>query len=162
MSNEPTLTSLMNSMIARLEYTQPEAMSDIPESRQWNMIEIYIAVDSVLASLYKQYCEAKENLAKVLLNGSTNDPMAEIIWDMHDSLRSAIETRLIELKDNTEIQGRVATLKANKNATHLNDKFIKKPAQTLNQVMAFMLWAGMILKDNPNTYDVRRDFSRAS
>ena len=162
MSQEDSLSDLMNSMIAHLEYTHPEEMESIPEAKQWDMIHLYISLDSVLASLYKQYCAAKENLGKLLIEKGEQDPMTEIAWDSHDSLRSAIETRLLELKDDKAVCAGIAAIKANRFASRVPVRTLKKPTQTLNEMMAFMIWAGMVMGNNPATYDVRRDFSRAS
>ena len=162
MSSENSLSHLMNAMISRLEYTQPEEMKNIPESKQWDMINVYINLDSVLASLYKQYCAAKENLGKLLIQNGPQDPMTEIAWDVHDSLRSAIETRLLELKDDEAASGRVKAIIATKSASRFIPKQKKNPTQTLDEMMAFMMWAGMVMKDNPQNYDIRRDFGRAS
>jgi hypothetical protein len=162
MPSENSLSSLMNAMISRLEYTHPEVLENIPESKQWEMINVYIAVDPVLANLYKQYCAAKENLGKLLVQNGSQDPMTEIAWDMHDSLRSAIETRLLELKDDEAVSGRIKAIIANRSAMRFIDKPKKKTTQTLDEMMAFMMWAGMVMKDNPQNYDIRRDFGRAS
>lgn len=162
MSQEASLSDLMNAMISRLEYTHPEEMSSIPESKQWEMIHVYASLDSVLASLYKQYCAAKETLGKLLVNNGAQDPMTEVAWDVHDSLRSAIETRLLELKDDGAVSARVAAIHKNKIAARMPVRTLKKPTQTLDEMMAFMIWAGMVMKDNPASYDMRRDFSRAS
>jgi DUF438 domain-containing protein len=162
MSQEASLSDLMNAMISRLEYTQPDEMSSIPESKQWEMINIYASLDPVLASLYKQYCAAKENLGKLLVHNGAQDPMTEVAWDVHDSLRSAIETRLLELKDDGNVSARIAAIQANKFASRITVKPIKKPTQTLDEMMAFMIWAGMVMRDNPASYDIRRDFGRAS
>ena len=162
MSQEASLSDLMNMMISRLEYTHPEEMENIPESKKWDMIGVYASVDPILASLYKQYCEAKENLGKLLIEKGAQDPMTEVAWDIHDSLRSAIETRLLELKEDGLVSSRVAAIQTNKFASRSAVKTIKKPTQTLNEMMAFMLWAGMVMKNNPAAYDIRRDFGRAS
>ena len=162
MSAEASLSELMNAMISRLEYIHPEDMESVPESKQWDMIETYCAVDSVLASLYKQYCEAKDNLGKLLIDKGSQDPMTEIAWDVHDSLRSAIETRLIELKDDSAVSARISAIQATKFASRMVIKPTKKPTQTLDEMMAFMMWAGMVMKNNPSSYDIRRDFGRAS
>jgi hypothetical protein len=116
----------------------------------------------VLANLYKQYCAAKENLGKLLVQNGSQDPMTEIAWDMHDSLRSAIETRLLELKDDEAVSGRIKAIITNRSAMRFIDKPKKKTTQTLDEMMAFMMWAGMVMKDNPQNYDIRRDFGRAS
>jgi len=162
MSAEASLSELMNSMISRLEYTHPDEIQSVPESKQWEMIALYANVDSVIGSLYKEYCAAKENLGKLLVSHGAQDPMTEIAWDVHDSLRSAIETRLIELEEDTVVSGRIAAIQANRFASRIAVKTKKKPTQTLDEMMAFMIWAGMVMKENPATYDIRRDFGRAS
>src|SRR3990167_5036480 len=162
MSQEASLSELMNAMISRLEYTHPEEMNSIPESKQWELIYLYASLDSVLASLYKQYCAAKESLGKLLVEKGAQDPMTEVAWDVHDSLRSAIETRLLELKDDGAVSARIAAVQANKFASRMPVKTLKKPTQTLDEMMAFMIWAGMVMRDNPAAYDIRRDFGRAS
>lgn len=162
MKQEASLSDLMNAMMSRLEYTHPEDMGPIPESKQWEMINTYASLDSVLASLYKQYCEAKENLGKLLVQKGAQDPMTEIAWDMHDSLRSAIETRLLELKDDGAMSNRVAAILNNRLSSRMPVKTRTKPTQTLDEMMAFMIWAGMVMRDNPAHYDIRRDFGRAS
>lgn len=161
MSSEKSLSQLLNAMISRLEYAHPEAMKDIPESKQWEMIGTYMTVDSVLASLYKQYCAAKDNLGRLLIENGPQDPMTEIAWDMHDSLRSAIETRLLELKDDETVSGRIKAIIASRSSIRFIPKK-KNPTQTLDEMMAFMMWAGMVMKDTPQNYDMRRDFGRAS
>jgi hypothetical protein len=164
MSDATPLSDVMNAMISRLEFTQPEAYQSAPEERHWTLITLYISVDSVLASLYKQYQEAKENLGKLLVKHDAQDPMTEIAWDMHDSLRSAVETRLLELKDDKETSGRVAAIQISQNASRMTQKIKKtKPTQTLDEMMAFMLWAGMVMKNGvPAHHDIRKDFCKAS
>jgi hypothetical protein len=162
MSSENSLSQLMNAMISRLEYAHPEAIENIPESKQWDMINVYINIDTVLASLYKQYCAAKENLGKLLIKNGDQDPMTEIAWDMHDSLRSAIETRLLELKEDETVSGRIKAIIASRTSIRMMPKQRKSPTQTLDEMMAFMMWAGMVMKNTPQNYDIRRDFGRAS
>lgn len=163
---QASLSELMNALIARMEYAHAEDIQDIPEARYWHMIEIYIQVDEILASLYKQYCDAKENLGKLLVANGSDDPMTEIAWDMHDGLRSAIETRLIELKDDKAVAGRVAALQSRKVAARLPNKSAKQKsnAAQLNEMMAFVLWAGMVMNaSTPNaTQQMRDNFYRAS
>lgn len=165
MSNIAPLADLMNAMVTRLEYTQPDDIGHIPEEQQWKLIGLYASIDPVLASLYKQYLEAKDNLGKLLVASGENDPMTEVAWDMHDSLRSAVETRLLELKDDKETSGRVAAIQTNKFAARMsaNSSKINKTSatQTLNDMMAFVLWAGMVMKDGIHHHDVRRDFGKA-
>lgn len=162
MSTGASLSELMNAMISRLEYIHPEEMQSIPESKQWDLIETYMMVDDVLASLFKQYCAAKENLGKLLVQNGAQDPMTEVAWDVHDSLRSAIETRLLELKEDETVSGRVAAIIRNRSSIRFITTQKKKPAEELNDMMAFMLMAGMAMNNNPQNHDIRRDFGRAS
>lgn len=162
MSQDASLSDLINSMISRLEYTHPEEMKSVPESKQWEMIAVYASIDSVLASLYKQYCAAKENLGKLLVDKGAQDPMTEIAWDMHDSLRSAIETRLLELKDDGAVSARIAAIQATRFASRMPVKTLKKPQQAFDEMMIFMMMASMAMKESPAAYDIRRDFGRAS
>lgn len=157
-----SLSHLMNAMIARLEYTHPEAVESAPESKKWDMIESYISIDPILGALYKEYCAAKENLGKLLITNGAQDPMTEIAWDMHDSLRSAIETRLLELKEDESVTELILTIQSSRFVNRMAVKPKKKQTQTLNEMMAFMMWAGMVMKDAPQNHDIRRDFGRVS
>lgn len=153
----------MNAMVSRLEYTHPEDMALVPEEKHWKLITLYASIDPVLASLYKQYCEAKENLGKLLVSKGADDPMSEVAWDMHDSLRSSIETRLMELKEDDSVTARIDAIQSSKFSSRMKEKAKKKPTQSLDEMMAFMLWAGMVMKNGGSAqYDIRRDFGKAS
>lgn len=160
-----SLTDLLNDMIARLEDTQPEMMRTIPEERYWHMISLYIQVDPVLAQLYKQYCDARDNLGQLLSSADPNSPMAEIAWDMHDSLRSAIDTRLLELKDNDTVTARILALKNQSDTLERQKrKFEKQKSEShrMENLMAFMLWTGLVLKDVGQGHYLRAEFGQAS
>lgn len=160
-----SLTDILNAMIARLEETQPDLMQAIPEERYWHMISLYIQVDPLLAHLYKQYCDAKEQLGQILATSNSNDPMAEIAWDMHDSLRSAIDTRLLELKDSDAVTARILALKNQSDALEEQKrKFERKKAEEnrMENLMAFMLWTGLVLKDVGQSHYLRAEFGQAS
>jgi len=163
---EPSLSELMNSMIARLETTQTGVLDDIPEERHWQMIGLYIQVDPLLAQLYKQYCDAKDRLGKLLAHADPNDPLTEVAWDMHDSLRSAIETRLIELKDNSFASQKIAALRNDLAlASEREDRKAREraAANSMDQLIAFMLWASLVMKDSKHMiFDLRSDFCQAS
>jgi len=156
----------MNAMVNRLEYAHPEAIKEIPETRYWEMIDAYMVVDEVLANLYKQYVQAKENLARLVIDNGSDDPMTEVAWDMHDSTRCAIETRLIELRKDSGTTERARKIKLHNDAKAQNSKILferrKSPSDKLNEAMVFMMLAGMIMNANKPRQDIRQDFVRAS
>lgn len=154
-----SLTSLMNAMINRLEFTQTDEISAIPEDRYWHMIQIYIAVDPLLASLYKQYCDTKDNLGRLVISHGSEDPMTEIAWDMHDSARSAVETRLNELKADKEVTDRAVRLNQARQAPAMIRE--KKSTDAFNDMMTFWLLASMAMNNRQYQQDIRRDFVRA-
>jgi DUF438 domain-containing protein len=102
--NSPSTDLLMNQMVTRLDHILPEELENIPEDKSWQFIQIYLRLDPLLAQLFKQYSEAKSRLGRLLVDRGSEDPMTEVAWDMHDSLRGAVETRLIELKEDPLIQ----------------------------------------------------------
>ncbi len=160
-----SLTDLMNMMVARADAVRPQQAPDIPEERYWHMISLYIQIDPVLAQLYKQYCDTKDRLGQLLANVGANDPMTEIAWDMHDSLRSAIDTRLVELKDNKETNGKLAALKneealAQERAEREARK--QQSAKSLDELIAFMMYVSFVMKNGLVFNDLRHDFAQAS
>lgn len=162
MSEYHPLTELMNAMTTRLDTIRPDDVKDIPEERHWKLITLYIAVDDVLASLYKQYCEAKDNLGKLLVSNGSDDPLSEIAWDMHDSLRSSIETRLLELREDKDATDRALALQSRQFERKMIKRSRKPVTQRLDETMAFMLLAGMAMKNGLPSQDMRRDFGRVS
>ena len=156
-----TLTPLMNAMIGRLEYTQRETLGPIPEDKYWDMIQIYIALDDVLAALYKQYCMAKDNLGTLVLARGSEDPMTEIAWEMHESARCAVETRLLELKEDSDIHARAAQMKALRSVPKTEYSRPPAPSDDLDQTIVFLLMASMVMKSSQRRQDIRRDFVRA-
>lgn len=61
-------------------------------------VEAYMSVDSTLASLYKQYLDARSNRVRALQQAGEDSAMAAIARDLEESAQSAIETRMIELR----------------------------------------------------------------
>lgn len=158
-----SISSLMNAMVGRLEFTQKETLGPIPEDKYWKLIQIYVGIDEVLAALYKQYCDTKDNLGKLVIEKGSEDAMTEIAWDTHDSARSAVEARLLELKEDESITTRVRQIQSLQRIP--KTEFVAPPtaAQSLEQTIAFLLMASMVMKTQQKRhYDVRRDFIRAS
>lgn len=61
-------------------------------------VEAYMSVDSTLASLYKQYLDARNSRVRALQQAGEDSAMAAIARDLEESAQSAIETRMIELR----------------------------------------------------------------
>lgn len=72
-------------------------------------IEYYIQLDEVTARLYKDYREAQERYAQLDDGTTQNAAMRDVARDMRDSAWSALQTRLIEMREGDE---RAAAMKA--------------------------------------------------
>lgn len=70
-------------------------------------INLYASFDPVLADLLKQYKDADGQASYLDSTFSQDDPMAEIAHDRKDSAWSAVQTRLIELRDDEKFAGMV-------------------------------------------------------
>ena len=92
------LQGIIRAMAVRLDMHQ-SADSGAP-SGVLSEVEAYMAVDSTLAGLYKQFMEARSNLYRALKQQGTGSAMADIARDLQDSAQSAMETRMIELREN--------------------------------------------------------------
>ncbi|MBP9867889.1 MAG: hypothetical protein KBC88_03040 [Alphaproteobacteria bacterium] len=162
--NSPSTDLLMNQMVTRLDHILPEELENIPEDKSWQFIQIYLRLDPLLAQLFKQYSEAKSRLGRLLVDRGSEDPMTEVAWDMHDSLRGAVETRLIELKEDPLIQEQAEIMiKAQKYGQPQPIYRGKSDTQseTFERMIAFMVWAGLVLKNTKPPRDVRKDFRLA-
>lgn len=70
-------------------------------------INLYATLDPILAGLLKQYKDADKQADYLDNSFSIDDPMAEIAHDRRDSAWSAVETRLIELREDEKFAGMV-------------------------------------------------------
>jgi hypothetical protein len=75
-------------------------------------IEYYSQLDSILARLYKDYREAQARYDQLNDGTEHNAAMRDVAQDMRDSAWSALQTRLIEVREGDE---RVAAMKAMRN-----------------------------------------------
>jgi hypothetical protein len=106
---KPTLSlqEAMNEMVRRLGADQSgrdgaarkEAAAE-KRVRPLNEAEAYAGLEPVMGQLYKQYLDAQAAHQKVVDKHGPDSPMTIVAGDMTDSARSAVETRLIELKEN--------------------------------------------------------------
>ncbi|MBN8520850.1 MAG: hypothetical protein J0L77_02990 [Alphaproteobacteria bacterium] len=70
---------------------------------------IYFAdMDDVCARLHREYLTAKAQYQKLVRENGQDDPMAEMAQDHLESAHSARETRILELKQNSEIMEKLA------------------------------------------------------
>lgn len=77
---------------------EPQAQSQV----QSEDMRLWMAVDPVLADLQKHLADAKANMQSLQKTNGEKDPMAEVAKDIAESASSAVETRLIELRQSAE------------------------------------------------------------
>lgn len=77
--------------------TLPKALSEL---------EAFVHIDGLLASLNKQYLEAKQQRKELVALNGVDDAMAEVVLDMEDSAWCAMQTRYIELRQERELMER--------------------------------------------------------
>ena len=83
----------ITSSVAPASHTTDSALADI---------EYYIQQDSVTAALYKDYREASARYTQLDDGNDHNAAMREVARDMMDSAWSALQTRLIEVREGDE------------------------------------------------------------
>jgi len=112
-----SLQETMNQMSRRMEGLLDEAAQNkdtpggqsAPEAGTEDM-RLWAAVDPVLAELQKHLADAKANMLSLQKRRGSKDPMTEVAKDVTDSAASAIETRLIELRQSAEKKAAVKAL----------------------------------------------------
>tara|TARA_R110002124_G_scaffold287216_1_gene471506 strand:- start:198618 stop:199274 length:657 start_codon:yes stop_codon:yes gene_type:complete len=70
-------------------------------------LTLFMAVDPVLSDLHKEYLDACGILDNLAVKNSSYDPMAVVASDRVESAHSAFSTRLIELRQDEQIQAMV-------------------------------------------------------
>ncbi len=93
------LQGIIRAMASRLDMHQ-SAEAGAP-SGTLSEVEAYMAVDPTLASLYKEFMDARRNRRRALEQQGSGSAMADIARDLEESAQSAMETRMIELRENT-------------------------------------------------------------
>lgn len=94
-----SLDSLMDDMASRLETIKPAVLREV------SRIEVLIAVDPLLASLHKEFCDVKGRHNKLLETNGPDDAMVEVSADVVDSAQSALDTRILELEEEAAGEG---------------------------------------------------------
>lgn len=167
MDHAPSLQTIMNRMVGRLEDLLPEDVyADMGHGNEWPMIEIYIRLDPLLADLFKQYQDAKNRYASIERERGEHDPLVDVTRDMADSAHAAVTTRYLELQDDEEFQGSAASETQRVqilDAYSMENDAIKRQQKDENIYtgIAFMLWAAMIVEQKKQMESLRQSFARA-
>lgn len=161
MAPVPSLHELMNQMVTRLDDILPEEMQIRHEDKNWPFIEIYARIDPVLGRLYKQYCEAKAHLASLIQARGGDDPMVDVARDMLDGAEGAVETRLVELRQDKETETRAQELIRAKKENSVRKKKQEEPS-AMDCLIAFMVWTDMVVKEQREKRHISADFAHAA
>lgn len=102
---EQSLHQIMNDMVKRLDTLRP-VDSKKHEPKPLSELEAFIRIDDLLASLNKQYLEAKAQRQELVAVHGAQDAMTEIAFDMEDSAWCAMQTRYLELRVQRELMER--------------------------------------------------------
>lgn len=98
----------------RLNDSNPAPVSLDPLSE----VGLYLSVDRLIADLYRQYLEAQRQFVLALGEHGADDPMTEIAKDMSESCFCALETRLIELRQDETLAARVEKVQKDQRAAY--------------------------------------------
>lgn len=160
MEQIPSLQSIMNSMVGRLDDILPDQLQNLSEDKDWPFIHLYLKIDPVLAQLYKQYCDARAKLSRLCAERGKDDPMSEIAADMKDSAHAAVATRMLELQEDTVVQGQISA--ALPRVQRVETPKQLEPEDAFDRMIAFMIWAKLVIKSVKPHQDVRRHFRLAA
>lgn len=89
--------------VEALRLEQPAELRKSPMSE----LEAFIQMDPLLADLHKEFQDVRRNHRDLLFKNGCDDPMAQMAADMEDSAWCAMQTRLLELR-NQPIKMRMA------------------------------------------------------
>lgn len=84
-------------------------------------VGLYLTKDRVLSDLYRQYLNAQRNFIQTVTQHGKDSPMAEIARDMSESCFCAMETRLIELRHDSELTARVEAVQQKQREAYIQD-----------------------------------------
>ena len=102
-----SLQNIMNEMVQRFEGIKTEGPNSY-QTDPWTEIKAYIGLDPVLGDLHKQYLDARAQHKKLLTENGKDDAMTEIAFDVRASAVSAIDTRVLELRQDDALRSVVA------------------------------------------------------
>lgn len=99
--------SLDDALSSILEEFDADTLSSLQEAKhapedELDEVSLYCHIDPVLSDLYKHYRTAKSEHGQISAEKGKSDPMAEVAGDRVDSAWSAVVTRILELRDDTD------------------------------------------------------------
>ncbi len=94
------LQSIIRDMAARLDQHRSADDGHAGVS-MLTEIEAYMAVDATLARLYKEFADARLSRKRALEQHGEHSAFADIAADLEESAKSAMETRMIELREDS-------------------------------------------------------------
>lgn len=100
-------TSLDQALASILEDFDADMLSSLQEANhapenELDEVALYCHVDPILSDLYKHYRTAKTDHNQVKSSSGRVEPMVEVAADRVDSAWSAVVTRILELREDTE------------------------------------------------------------
>lgn len=104
-----SLHQIMNDMASRIDAIHPEPKEQRP-THPLSELDAFIQIDSLLASLQKDYLEAKSQRIELVAIYGSEDAMVEVMMDMEDSAWCAMQTLYLELREERELMERAQRL----------------------------------------------------
>lgn len=104
-----SLNQIMNDMASRIDAIHPAPAEQRP-TQPLSELDAFIEMDHLLASLHKDYLDAKAHRVELIALYGDNDAMAEVAMDMEDSAWCAMQTRYLELREKREVMERAQRL----------------------------------------------------
>lgn len=174
-----SLHQIMNEMVQRLDTIQPAEQKKAPKAL--SELEAFIQMDNLLASLNKEYLEAKSQRKELVRLNGVDDAMTEISVDMEDSAWCAMQTRYIELRQQGKLmacaqqmmrQSEVQEKEYIENEIkHEKERALKEfiyftqvweRMKEMNKVPHFFQWALLMLVLNMQPFTQKKDFTFAA
>lgn len=105
-----SLQDIMNDMARRLDVIRTDDDSYGINDGSVSEMGAYAAVDPVMADLYRQYLNARKRHKTLTNQNGDDDALAAVAGEQAESLDSALQTRLIELRGDKKLSARVETI----------------------------------------------------
>lgn len=115
-----SINDILNKIDARLDDLRlTDDTAPIVSLDPLSEVGLYITSDRLLADLYRQYLEAQRNYINSIQDHGKDSPMTEIASDMSESAFCAMETRLIELREEEGMAERVLRLQEKQRSEYI-------------------------------------------
>ncbi len=114
------LQSIIKDMAARLD--QHHDHNDGHAARSMlTEVEAYMQVDATLARLYKEFADARGSRLRARKQHGESSAFAAIADDLEDSAKSAMETRMIELREDSRKRAMVERMMAHAHIAQMDE-----------------------------------------